>query len=111
MQFFRRRGSIIMMLAAISGSIEVFLDKPVPDRTSLQFKENLSPAKAAALWQPIVDAALSFSSQLMDATDLGLKNAEVVTKARQNFQGMIEATADANRERYSAFSELVESVT
>ena len=111
MQFFRRRGSIIMMLAAISGSIEVFLEKPVADRASLRFKENASPAKAAALWQPIVDAALSFSNQLIDATDLGLKNAEVVKNAEQNFQGMIEATADANRERYNGFSELVESVT
>jgi hypothetical protein len=91
--------------------IEVFLDKPVADRSSLRFKENASPAKASALWQPIVDAALSLSSQLIDATDLGLKNAEVVKNAGQNFRGMIEATADANRERYNGFSELVESVT
>jgi AIPR protein len=106
-QFFRRRGSITLMVAAISKSIELFLGRPVPDRTALQFKDNCSPKDAADRWQPIVEAALSFSGQLLDATDLGLKNLDTVTAALERFQGMIEATVDANRERYSKFSDLV----
>jgi hypothetical protein len=107
-QFFRGRGSVMTMLSAISGSIETFLDQPVPDRTQLRFKDNLSPADAANLWQPIVEVALSFSTKLGGATDLGLKKQENVNEALQTFQGMIEATVEANRDRYSAFSEQVE---
>ena len=107
-QFFRRRGSIALMVAAISSSIELFLGRPVPDRTALRFKDNCSPKDAADRWQPIVEVALSFSPQLIDATDLGLKNSDTVDSALEKFQGMIEATVDANRERYSEFGGLVE---
>jgi hypothetical protein len=108
MQFFRRRGSITMMLAAISGSIELFMDRPVPNRAKLRFKDNCSPRDAADHWQPIVDAALSFSAQLIDATDLGLKNADTVKASTEKFQGMIEATREANAERYKTFADKVD---
>lgn len=111
MQFFRRRGSIAMMLAAISGSIELFLNRPVPSRTSLRFSDDCSPAEAANRWQPIVDAALSFSGQLMDATDLGLKNPDTVKQAMEKFQGMIEATRESNADKYASFAEQVEAAS
>jgi hypothetical protein len=107
MQFFRKRGSIHLMLAAISSSIETFLGRPVPNRFALQFKDNCAPRDAVERWQPIVEAALSFSSQLIDATDIGLKNPDTVKAALEKFQGMIEATTDVNREKYEAFAKLV----
>ena len=107
-QFFRRRGSIAVMVAAISKSIELFLDRPVPDRTALQFRDNCSPKDAIGRWQPIIESALSFSNQLVEATDLGLKNSDTVSSALEKFQGMIEATVDANRARYTAFGDMVE---
>jgi hypothetical protein len=59
-------------------------------------------------WQPIVDASLSFASQLTDATDLGLKNAAAVKRALDTFRGLINATAEANRKQYDAFAARVE---
>lgn len=107
-QFFRRRGSIALMVAAISATIELFLGHPVPDRTALRFKDNCAPKDAADRWLPIVESALAFSAQLIDATDLGLKNSDTVDAALEKFQGMIEATVDANKERYAEFSSLVD---
>lgn len=107
MQFFRRRGSIHIMVAAVSGSIESFLGRPIPDRAALHFEKNVSPATAMTLWQPIVDSALPFSAQLIDATDTGLKNPETVSRALEAFQGMIEATAEANQEKYESFAKTV----
>ncbi len=108
MDFFRRRGSISLMVAAISDSIETFLDRPVADRMALRFKENLSPKDAADAWMPIVDSALPFSNQLLEATDLGLKNAENVKAALEKFRSMVEATVDANRKKYAAFAKKVD---
>jgi len=108
-QFFRGRGSTITMLAAISASIELFLDRQVPDRVALRFKDNCSPLDAANYWQPIIDVVLSFSGTLIEATNLGLKKQENVDDALQRFQEMVEATADANRERYEEFSARVEA--
>lgn len=110
MEFFRRRGSISLMVAAISDSIETFLGRPVPDRTALRFKKNLSPQAAADAWTSIVDSALPFSGQLLEATDLGLKNAENVAAAMEKFRSMVEATGEANRKGYEAFAALVEVV-
>ena len=61
MAFFRRRGSTFLLLAAISSGIEAFLGRPVPDRWSLKFSDNCSPAVAQTRWQLVVDSALSFS--------------------------------------------------
>jgi hypothetical protein len=104
MAFFRRRGSTFLLLAAISTSIETFLERPVPDRWTLVFNDNCSPADGVERWQSIVDSALSFSQQLSDATDLGLKNPETVKKTLDDFQSLIDATADANRAKYGAFA-------
>jgi hypothetical protein len=104
MQFLRGRGSIQLLLAAISSSIETFLGRPVADRWALRFKDNCTPRTAMDRWQPVVDAALAFSNQLVDATDVGLKNPDTVRRALENFQGMIEATADANRSKYAGFA-------
>jgi AIPR protein len=108
LQFFRKRGSISLMLAAISDSIELFLGQPVSNRSSLRFKDNCSPGDATNRWQPIVESALPFSGQLVEATDLGLKNSDTVAAALEKFQSMIEATAEANADRYSAFADQVE---
>lgn len=107
MAFFRRRGSVFLLVAAISASIETFLGRAVADRWSLAFADNCSPAMGIERWQPIVESALSFSHQLSDATDLGLKNPETVKRALDDFQGLIGATADANRAKYDAFAALV----
>lgn len=110
MQFLRRRGSLHIMLASISACIETFLGQPVPDRTALRFRDNCTPRDAISRWQPVVDAALSFSAQLVEATDTGLKNPETVRRAMQNFEGMVEATAEPNRAQYQRFADQVEIV-
>lgn len=110
-KFLRGRGSTLVMLSAISKCIESILDKAVPSRASLRFKENCSPADGAKNWEPIVDVMLSFSGTLMDATDLGLKNQENVKEALRKFQEQVEATKEPNAERYRDFAAKVELAT
>lgn len=62
--FFSARGSNYLLVAALGDCIETVLNRAVADRYSLRFARNLSPAQATALWQPVVDVALSFSAQL-----------------------------------------------
>jgi hypothetical protein len=107
MAFFRRRGSTFLLLAAISASIETFLGRAVANRWALTFSDNCTPSDGIERWQPIVDSALSFSQQLSEATDLGLKNPDTVQSAFDDFQALIEATADANRAKYDAFAGFV----
>lgn len=102
--FFSRRGSNYLLVAAIGSCIETLIGRHVPDRHSLQFAKNLSPAAAADIWQPVVDVALSFSSQLMPATDQGLKSQDRVQKVVTDFSAMIEATRLANAAPFDALA-------
>jgi hypothetical protein len=109
--FFRSRGVAHLMTAAIGGSIETILGGAVPNRFSLRFKKNVSPAQAIELWQPIVQSALPFNDQLSGATNLGLKSTERVDDALAKFESMIEATRDSKQETFDDFASKVEQAT
>jgi hypothetical protein len=94
--FFSARGSNYLFVAAIGACIETILGVAVPDRHSLRFKKNVSPAKATEEWLQVVEVALAFSGQLAPATDRGLKARASVDKALEDFSSMLEATRSAN---------------
>ncbi|WP_017935725.1 AIPR family protein [Nocardioides sp. Iso805N] len=94
--FFSARGSNYLLVAALGACIETVLGVAVADRHTLRFKKKLSPAEATAAWQPVVELAMAFSSQLMPATDRGLKAQDRVKKAIEDFSSMLEAVRSAN---------------
>ena len=102
--FFSARGSNYLLVAALGECIETLLGRAVANRYGLRFSKNLSPAKATDIWLPVVDVALSFSSQLQPATDRGLKSQDRVKKALQDFASMIEAIRSANPAPFDALS-------
>ncbi|MGW4116747.1 AIPR family protein [Actinosynnema sp. NPDC004786] len=106
--FFRKRGCIPLLVAAIADSLESIFGAAVPNRYALRFKENLTPRQAAEAWAPIVRACLSFSGQLQSACDNDLKNADKVRSAIESFTSMVSATVEANAEKYAAFTALIE---
>lgn len=102
--FFSSRGSNYLLVAAIGSCIETILQRAVPDRYSLCFAKNISPAAAMDIWQPAVDVVLAFSGQLQPATDLGLKAKDRVNKALSDFSSMIEAVRSANPEPFDSLA-------
>ncbi|WP_230111516.1 AIPR family protein [Microbacterium foliorum] len=103
-EFFRSRGSNLLLVAAIGACVETILGRPVTDRTQLSFKMNLSPAEATQSWQPLVDTLLAFSKNLAPATDQGLKSQDKVAKALEDFAAMVEATRSANPDPFDALA-------
>jgi len=102
--FFSARGSNYLLVAALGACIETVLGVAVADRHTLRFKKNLSPAQATAAWQPVVELAMAFSSQLMPATDRGLKAQDRVKKAIEDFSSMLEAVRSANPGPFDALA-------
>lgn len=107
-EFFRSRGGVHLLTAAIGGSIETILGEVVPDRFAVRFKDNISPAIATEVWTPIVRSGLPFSGQLAGATNQGLKSQDRVKEAVKLFVAMIEATRESNRVTYDTFAAHVE---
>ena len=85
------------------------LNRPIPDRFALSFKENLSPQQAIDRWTPIVHVATAFADKLSSAVENGLRSNEVVREVLGDFVSFMEATKELNDEKYSDFSRHVQS--
>lgn len=110
-EFFRTRGGVHLLTAAIAGSIETILGEAVANRFALRFSANVSPAQGESLWRPVASSGMPFSGQLLNATNLGLKSQDRVAEALRLFEAMIEATRGANSETYDTFAAAVEQST
>ena len=104
LSFFRNRGATFLLASAISASIEIILDKPVHDKFSIVFRENLSPEESIEIWVPIVNISSAFSERLMVGLEGGLNNAERLKRAISDFTSFMEATSQVNSSIYLAFS-------
>ena len=104
LSFFRKRGSIYLLVSAISSCIETFSGKHIPNRFRLSFDEKVSPIEFSGIWAEIVEVAVAFCSKLEDAISDGLKNADKVSKAIQTFSELMQATAIPNADVYKKFS-------
>ena len=104
--YLRRRGSTFLMVAAIGKSLEVTTGRAIPNLYRISFGPK-SPDEAIALWKPIVDIAMSFSSQLESAIESGLKNSATVSSSLSTFRNLMNATKLANSAVYQPFSAAV----
>jgi len=108
LDFYRKRGSIFLMVAAVGKCLEVILGKQIPNLFNLQFKENLSPVTAKTRWSPIVGVASSFAPHLVGGLADGFKTRETVKQATDVFLSLVSATKAANS---AIFSEFAKDVT
>jgi len=110
LSFFRMRGSIFLLHAAIGGCSEIHLAKPIPDRFKLTFGSTVSPAVARDLWGPIVEVSLPFVSQLREAAMTGnLRRRGPVEDALSGFRSVVRSTSRANEPVFADFRFRVET--
>ena len=105
--FFRKRGSIFLMVSAIARCLEIFLDKQIPNPFKVAFKSNLSPEEATEPWGSIVEIASSFTAPLENGLADGFKNRAAVDAATDIFQSLVASTKAANAGIYATFAEQV----
>jgi len=107
-EFYRQRGSIFLLTAAMGHSVETFLGVPVPDRFALRFKDNVSPKQAIEYWRPLIQPSLSFATQLRPGLEGGMKNPQKVQEAVLTFQSLLEAIKNANSATFASFAARIE---
>lgn len=105
--FFRKRGSIFLMVAAIAKCLETIINKQIPNLFSLTFKHNLSPELAAEKWDPIVETVSPFTAPLAKGLADGFRNREAVENAVTEFRSYVAAMGLANRSIFAAFTKEV----
>jgi hypothetical protein len=105
--FFRKRGSVFMMASAIARCLEDILNKQIPNRSNLAFKENVSLQRAVNIWTPIVNTASAFTEPLVAGLADGFKAHDTVNGAIRQFQSLMKATIEANPQIFSEFAKQV----
>lgn len=107
LEFFRKRGSTFLLVAAISSCLEIILGQKIPNTFDLKFKKNISPSIAEEKWEPIVDISSSFTAPLSEGLADGFKKVEAVKKAIETFQSLLDSTKYSNKEIFSDFKKIV----
>jgi len=107
--FFRKRGSIYLLVSAVSACLETFLGRKIPNIFRLSFGEKTSPREGQRIWTDIIDITAPLCTQLDEALNDGLKGAAPIRAAIEKFQGLVEATADANSSKFKQFRQKVAS--
>jgi AIPR protein len=110
-QFFRQRGSNLLLAAAIGACAEIYLDRQVPDPFRLQFRDLVNVPDAIARWRKLLAPALALAAQTLGPTlesEGSLRRREAVETAMGNFRSLFEATKDANEGLYADFAKHVE---
>lgn len=107
LDYFRHRGSIYLLVAAIGSSIEAILGHKITNMFRLSFGDTISPETGQRKWRPIVDATSPFCKQLSEAFSDGLKNMEKVNNAQSTFRSLVQATVMANKTVFEQFAKHV----
>lgn len=103
--FFRKRGSIFILIAAISKCLEIITDRPIPNVFILAFSPAIQDFKTAVNeWENIVNVASSFTEYLKPGLSDGFRNQAVVDSAINEFRRLMAATKAANSSIYSNFT-------
>lgn len=103
--FYRKRGSVFLLMAAIGESLETIMDRVIPNRYTLHFGSSVSPEAASNIWKPTVEALSSLHTNLDKAFSDGLKNQERVGDTITTFSQLVAGL----RVPYASFFDIVKN--
>lgn len=103
LSFLRSRGAIVLLMTAISASLEELIGKKIPNYFALQFKDNLTIEIAQQTWKPILEIALSFPTRLKNGLKDGIKNQEKIRETINEFKQLISAVKGPNKNAIETF--------
>jgi len=102
----RNRGSMLLLVSAISECLEIFLDRKIPNLFRISFGKKDSKT-AIEYWNEIIEITLPFSGKLMPALEGGLKNYDKCKQVKEEFKSLVLATRLANKQIIDNFREKI----
>lgn len=106
--FFRLRGSIHLLMAAIGACMEVFLEETIASKFDLKFRRKPSLVDALAAWRPVVACCVPFHASLRSLLEQSIPIGGDISSPVAQFRSLIEATRASNQSIYRTFTSTVE---
>ncbi len=107
LKFLRMRGALFLLVAALGECIETVLDKPIPSKFSLHFKNKPSLQSCEKYWLDIIDSMFAYCEVLKHPLENSLRNNEEINSAIAEFKMRVRATRKPLQEMYQIFASYV----
>ena len=91
MMFLSKRGSKMLLIYAISETMENIVGSKINDSWQLRFKDCSDFDKLVKQWYDVIEVVLAFSGNLLPALEGGLKNKETAKKTVESVKAIIVA--------------------
>lgn len=103
--FLRKRGATILLVSAISSTLDTILDRAIGSLYRLSFGPTVSPARAVEIWTPIVTALGAFAGGLDEGeSGRAFRRDEATADRITGFQRAVAAVKEPLRPTFEAFS-------
>ncbi len=107
MAFLSKRGSKMLLIYAVSATLENMLGEKIVDAWNLKFKDPSDFARLVELWKIVISVVISFSSNLLPALEGGLKNKETVRSCVETLRSIMSAIQTTLKVQLKAFADEV----
>lgn len=111
LSFFRQRGAIHVMMAAMSACMEMILGRTVASKFDLRFSKQVNIDQAKTLWSPVAQCCVPFHSTLARLFEQSAPAGGDIAPSINQFRSLVEATKVSNAAIYGNFALSVSSGT
>lgn len=107
MAFLSKRGSKMLLIYAISATLENMLGEKIVDAWNLKFKDATDFARLVELWKLVISVVISFCQNLLPALEGGLKNKETVRTCVDTTRSLMSAIQGMLKVQLKVFADEV----
>lgn len=107
MAFLSKRGSKMLLIYAISATLENMLGEKIVDAWNLKFKDATDFARLVELWKLVISVVISFCQNLLPALEGGLKNRETARTCVDTIRSLMSAIQGMLKEQLKVFADEV----
>lgn len=107
MAFLSKRGSKMLLIYAISATLENMLGEKIVDAWNLKFKDDSDFSRLVELWKLVISVVISFCQNLLPALEGGLKNKETVRTCVDTIRSLMSAIQGVLKVQLKVFADEV----
>lgn len=105
LEFFEKKGAMLLTSAAVADCLETILTKPIPNRFRLSFGAKVPPLRAEGIWLDVLEPLFPLVGRLNAGFSTNDRiSTELVKKAIPAFRDVVAAVSGANQKVFKKFS-------
>lgn len=107
-KFFTLKGSHVLLATAIGACMEIILQRPVPDRFVLRFRDLMDLRQGMDAWKPLIECCIPFHQELHSPLQSSLGSPEKAREAVDRFRSLVQSSRHGGSESiHDRFATLV----